>query len=196
MRRQRCPPNVCAYLENHPRATAAELAAHFGVTRATAYQYRSWAIKAGVISSSYARITLEAITEELVNGQPTRLAARHLGVSVTALRSRLARHKVWLDDIRRGTVFTANEVGDILGYHHNSGSWLVRRLMLHGLIARKESDKGKGSPYRITAYDLADWLPKGVRLGLIDPDRIIDPDLQEHAKGRCDGYDLGTDRRA
>ena len=172
------PAPAVAYLQQHPTAPPAQLAAALGVTHSTARAYRHRAIKAGMVVALRKRISVEDAQELLEDGLHTRDVAKRLGISRNALACRLHRADTPVSVVRADTVFSASNIARILGVSKPTARRWLRHWRAQGLI-RCRVGMRTGSPWRIAVTDWMAFLER--RDCPLCPERIADAEWRAYA---------------
>jgi transposase-like protein len=172
------PAPAAAYLQQHPAAPPAQVAAALGVNIATARAYRHRALQAGIGVALRPRISLDDVRELIEDGKHTTDAARQFGISHTALIQRLCRADTPVSVVRADVVFSARDMARILGVSAPTArrwlsAWRAQRLI------RIRIGRRNGSPWRIAVADWMSFLER--RDCPLDPTAIADPEWREYA---------------
>jgi predicted transcriptional regulator len=175
----RALPTLAAdYLRQHPAATPAQVAAALSVSQGTARAYRHRALRLGIATALRPRISLDDARELIEDGAHTLDAARHLGISHTALIHRLHRADTPVSVVRADTVLSAADVARILGVSAPTARDWLRRWRAARLI-RVRIGRRNGSPWRIAVLDWMAFLER--RDCPLDPARIADAEWRAYA---------------
>ena len=172
------PAPVVAYLQQHPTATPAQLAAALGVAQSTARAYRHRALKAGIGVALKRPVNLDDARELIEDGLHTRAAARRLGVSRNALTIRLCRADMPVSVIRVESVFSARDIARILGMSKPTVRRWIQRWRAQQLI-RCRVGLRKSSPWHIAVTDWMAFLER--RDCPLQPEQIADPEWRAYA---------------
>jgi transposase len=172
------PAPVVAYLQQHPAATPAQLAAALSIAQSTARVYRHRALKAGIGTALRPRINLEDARELIEDGLHTRDVAKQLGISRTALVHRLCRADTPVSVVRAETVLSARDVARILGVSTPTACKWLRQWRERRLIRCRIGRRSK-APWRIAVTDWMAFLER--RDCPLRPEKIADPAWRAYA---------------
>jgi transposase len=154
------------------------MATALGLAQSTARAYRHRALKAGIGTPLRKRINVEDAQELIEDGLHTRDVAKRLGISRDALASRLCRADTPVSVVRADTVFSASDVGRILGVSKPTARRWLRHWRAQGLIRCRVGQR-TGSPWRIA---VTDWMAFLERSNCpLHPEQIADPEWRAYA---------------
>jgi len=171
------PAPAATYLQQHPTAPPAQLAAALGLAHNTARAYRHRAIKAGMVVALRKRISVEDARELLEDGLHTRDVAKRLGISRDALACRLCRADTPVSVVRADTVFSASDIARIIGVSKPTARRWLRHWRAQNLIRCRVGQRHR-SPWRIAVTDWMAFLER--RACPLCPEQIADPEWRAY----------------